>query len=115
VVSDARDVISMERTNDFRGVYHVLDGCISPIRGKGPEDIRLAELMARVKAGGVKEVILATNPDVEGDATSAYIAQLLKPYKIRVTRIAYGVPVGGNLEYIDEMTLSKSLFNRQDI
>jgi len=113
VVSDVRDVMAMERAGDYKGVYHVLNGCISPIKGKGPDDIRIKELIRRIDGERVSEVILATNPDVEGEATSAYIAQLLKPFQIKVSRIAYGVPVGGNLEYIDEVTLSRSLDNRQ--
>ncbi|HOV68767.1 MAG TPA: recombination mediator RecR [Clostridia bacterium] len=115
VVSDIRDAMSMERTRNYKGVYHVLGGCISPLQGRGPDDIRIKELIARIREGGVSEVILATNPDVEGDATSAYIAHLIKPFNIKVTRIAYGVPVGGNIEYIDEITLSKSLINRQNM
>ena len=115
IVSDVRDMLAMERMGDFRGVYHVLGGCISPLKGKGPDDLRIRELLSRVQSGRIREVILATNPDVEGDATSAYIAQILKPFPVKVSRIAYGVPVGGSLEYIDEVTLSKSMTNRQEI
>ena len=113
VVKDPRDVIAMEKTGSFKGVYHVLHGTISPIDGVGPDDIRIKELLSRLD--GVKEIILATNPDVEGDATAMYIARLLKPFGIRTTRIAHGIPIGGDLEYIDEVTLAKALDGRRDI
>lgn len=113
VVKDPRDIAAVERTRDFRGLYHVLHGTISPMQGIGPDDIRLKELLGRLD--GVKEVILATNPDVEGDATAAYIARLIKPLGLRVTRLAYGLPVGGNLEYTDEVTLSQSIEWRRDM
>ena len=115
VVGDARDIFAMERSREYRGKYHVLNGFISPLKGIGPDDIRLKELLERVAEGETKEVILATNPDVEGDATSAYIAQLLKRFNIKVTRIAHGVPVGGNLEYADEVTLSKAMEGRREV
>lgn len=113
VVKDPRDVIAMEKAESFRGVYHVLHGTISPMDGIGPDDIRIKELLARLD--GVEEVILATNPDVEGDATAVYIARLLKPMGIRTTRIAHGIPIGGDLEYIDEVTLAKALDGRREM
>jgi len=109
------DVIAMEKTRDFHGLYHVLHGVISPMNGIGPDDIRIKELIARVSGDGVKEVILATNPDVEGEATAVYISKLLKPMGIKVTRIAHGLPVGGDLEYADEVTLSKALEGRREM
>ena len=115
VVRDARDVFSMEKLREFRGKYHVLHGTISPMDGVGPDDIRIKELLARVENEGVKEVILATNPDVEGEATASYIARLLKPKGVRVTRIAHGIPIGGNLEYVDEMTLLKAVEGRREM
>lgn len=115
VVEDPRDVIAMERTRDFHGLYHVLHGAISPMDGIGPDDIRIKELLGRVSGDKVQEVILATNPDVEGEATAVYISKLLKPLGIRTTRIAHGLPVGGDLEYADEVTLSKALEGRREI
>lgn len=115
VVSDPMDVVAMEKTRDYKGVYHVLHGAISPMDGIGPEDIKVRELLNRVKAYDVKEVILATNPDIEGEATSMYIAKLLKPLGIKVTRIAHGVPVGGDLEYTDVVTLSRALEGRREM
>lgn len=115
VVEDPRDVIAMEKTRDFRGLYHVLHGVISPMNGIGPDDIKIKELIARVSDDIVKEVILATNPDVEGEATAVYISKLLKPMGIKVTRIAHGLPVGGDLEYADEVTLSKALEGRREM
>ena len=115
VVRDPRDVAAMERMHDYHGLYHVLGGTLSPMDGVGPEDIRIRELIARVEQGGVDEVILATNPDIEGEATAAYIARLLKPLGVRVTRIAHGVPVGADLEYADEVTLSKALEGRREM
>ena len=115
VVADARDVMSMERTREFFGRYHVLQGVLSPMNGVGPNDIRINELVERVKKGGVREVILATNPDVEGEATASYIARLLKPMGVACTRIAHGIPIGGNLEYTDEVTLAKALEGRRAI
>ena len=115
VVCDAKDVIAMERTREFHGKYHVLHGVLSPVDGVGPNDIRINELVERVKAGGVKEVILATNPDVEGEATASYIARLLKPMGVSCTRIAHGIPIGGNLEYTDEVTLAKAMEGRRQL
>ena len=115
VVRDARDVIALERMREFHGRYHVLLGTISPMDGIGPDDIRIRELVARVDAGGVNEVILATNPDVEGEATAVFIARLLKQREVRVTRIAHGIPIGGNLEYVDEMTLLKAVEGRREM
>jgi recombination protein RecR len=115
VVKDARDVSYMERMREFRGRYHVLGGTLSPMDGVGPDDIRIAELISRVKEDDVKEVILATNPDVEGEATAAYIAKQLKPLGVRTTRIAHGIPIGGNLEFVDEMTLFKAMENRREV
>ncbi len=115
VVEEANDLIAMEKARTYNGLYHVLEGALSPLEGVGPEALRLPELMKRVKAGGVKEVILATNPTVEGEATALYIARLCKPLGLKVTRIARGVPVGGDLEYADEVTLARALEGRRDI
>lgn len=115
VVEDPRDVVSMERIREFKGLYHVLQGVISPMEGIGPEDIRIKELLKRIREGDIREIIIATNPDVEGEATAMYISKLLKPVGIKITRIAYGIPVGGDLEYADEMTLSKALEGRREI
>ncbi|HHW56453.1 MAG TPA: recombination protein RecR [Clostridia bacterium] len=115
VVSHPMDVVAMEKIKEYKGVYHVLHGVISPIEGVGPEDIRIKELLERVKNGNVKEVILATNPDIEGEATAMYIAKLLKLSGIKVTRIAHGVPVGGDLEYTDVVTLSRALEGRREL
>ena len=115
VVKDPRDVAAMERMRDFNGQYHVLHGVISPMQGIGPDDIRIRELLSRLSDGSIKEVILATNPDVEGEATAAYIARLIKPMGIRVTRIAHGIPVGADLEYTDEVTLSRAFSGRSEI
>ena len=115
VVKHPRDVAAMERMRDYNGQYHVLHGVISPMDGVGPDDIRIRELMTRLASGEIKEVVLATNPDIEGEATAAYIARLVKPLMVRVTRIAHGVPVGGELEYTDEVTLSKAFENRREI
>ena len=112
VVRDPRDVAAMERMRDFKGCYHVLHGTISPMEGIGPEDIRIRELLARIGKEDIHEVILATNPDIEGEATASYIARLLKPMGILVTRIAHGLPVGGDLEYTDEVTLAKAMEGR---
>ena len=103
----------MERTREFHGKYHVLHGVLSPVDGIGPNDIRINELVERIKAGGVKEVIIATNPDVEGEATASYIARLLKPMGVACSRIAHGIPIGGNLEYTDEVTLAKAMEGRR--
>ena len=115
VVAEPRDVIAMERSREFMGVYHVLHGVISPLNHVTQEDIRIKELLSRVAAGGVREVIMATNPDTEGEATAMYISRLLRPMEIKVTRLAYGVPVGSQLEYADEVTLSRALEGRQEI
>lgn len=115
VVEDVRDVVAMEKTHEFRGVYHVLHGSISPMNGIGPDDIKIKELLSRLMGGEVKEVILATNPRVEGEATAIYLSKLIKPLGIKVTRIAHGIPVGGDLEYTDEITLSKALEGRREI
>ena len=115
VVEDVKDVVAMEKIHEFKGVYHVLHGSISPMNGIGPDDIRIKELLARLMDGSVKEVILATNPRVEGEATAIYLSTLIKPLGITVTRIAHGIPVGGDLEYTDEVTLSKALEGRREI
>lgn len=115
VVEDVRDIVAMERTHEFKGVYHVLHGSISPMNGVGPEDIKIKELLARLMDGQVKEVILATNPRVEGEATAMYISKLIKPLGIKATRIAHGIPVGGDLEYTDEITLMKALEGRREL
>ena len=115
VVEDPRDMAAYERTNEFAGSYHVLHGAISPMHGIGPQDIRLKELLSRLHEGDIQEVIVATNPNVEGEATAMYISKLLKPLEIKVTRIAHGVPVGGDLEFVDEITLSKALQGRREI
>ena len=115
VVEEPRDVMAMERTREFRGRYHVLHGALSPLEGVGPDNIRIKELLQRVGAAPVSEVIMATDPDVEGEATAMYVAKLLKPLGISVTRIAHGLPVGGDLEYADEVTLGKALENRRSM
>jgi recombination protein RecR len=115
VVQDAKDVAAMEKTHEFHGRYHVLHGAISPMEGIGPNDIRIKELVQRVGNSNIEEVIVATNPNVEGEATAMYIARLLKPFPITVTRIAHGLPVGGDLEYADEVTLAKALEGRRRI
>ncbi len=115
VVEDPRDVIAIEKTKEFLGLYHVLHGSISPMEGIGPEDIKIKELLQRIRELDVAEVILATNPTIEGEATAMYISKLLKPLGIKTTRIAHGIPVGGDLEYADEVTLSKALEGRREI
>lgn len=115
VVEDPKDVVAMERTREFNGVYHVLHGAISPMDGIGPNDIKIRELLERLKDDVVKEVILATNPNVEGEATAMYISKLLKPLGVKTTRIAHGIPIGGNLEYADEVTLTKAMEGRREI
>lgn len=115
VVAEPRDVIAMERSREFNGVYHVLHGVISPLNHVTQDDIRIKELLQRVASGAVREVIMATNPDTEGEATAMYISRLLRPMEIKVTRLAYGVPVGSQLEYADEVTLSRALEGRQEI
>lgn len=113
VVADPKDVIAIEKTREYRGLYHVLHGCISPMNSVGPDDIRVKELLERVAAEDIKEIIMATNPDTEGEATAMYISRLLKPFGVRVTRLAYGIPVGGHLEYADEITLMRALEGRR--
>jgi recombination protein RecR len=115
VVEQPADVVAIERSRSFKGLYHVLHGQLSPLRGAGPETIRAAELLARVRAGGVREVILATDPDTDGEATAHYLASLLKDQPVKLTRIAQGVPMGGDLEYLDEQTLSCALTSRREI
>lgn len=115
VVKEPKDVIAMEKLHEFKGVYHVLHGVISPMDGIGPNDIRIKELLARVNGGEVKEVIMATNPDVEGEATAMYVAKLIKPLGVEVTRLAHGIPIGSELEYTDEVTLSRALLERKSI
>lgn len=115
VVAEPKDVIAMERAREFSGVYHVLHGVISPLNHIGPDDICIRELLARVGRGEVREVIMATNPDTEGEATAMYISRLLRPMELRVTRLAYGIPVGSQLEYADEVTLLRALEGRRDI
>lgn len=115
VVEDVRDIMAMERTHEFKGVYHVLHGTISPMNGIGPEDIKIKELLNRIGNEDVKEIIIATNPRVEGEATAIYLSKIIKPLGIKVTRIAHGIPVGGDLEYTDEITLSKALEGRREL
>ena len=115
VVEDVRDVMAMERTHEFKGVYHVLHGTISPMNGIGPEDIKIKELLNRIANNDIKEIIIATNPRVEGEATAIYLSKIIKPLGIKVTRIAHGIPVGGDLEYTDEITLTKALEGRREI
>jgi recombination protein RecR len=115
VVHDSKDVIAMEKMKEYRGLYHVLHGAISPMDGIGPEDIKIAELLKRLTDEGVQEIIMATDPNIEGEATAMYMARLLKPTGIKITRIAHGLPVGGDLEYADEVTLSKALEGRREI
>ncbi len=116
VVEDVKDVIAMERTHEFKGIYHVLHGSISPMNGIGPDDIKIKELLDRINTNpDTKEIIIATNPRVEGEATAMYISKILKPLGIKVTRIANGIPVGGDLEYTDEITLAKALEGRREV
>ena len=115
VVEDSQDVAAFERTHEYDGLYHVLHGVISPLDGIGPEQLRIKELISRLNSPEVKEIIMATNPTVEGEATASYISRLIKPFGIKVTRLAYGIPVGGDLEYADEVTLSRALEGRDEI
>ncbi|UVI30558.1 recombination mediator RecR [Paenibacillus spongiae] len=115
VVQESKDLVALERMKEFNGQYHVLQGAISPIEGIGPDDIRIAELLKRLSDERVQEMILATNPNVEGEATAMYLSRLVKPFGIRITRIAHGLPVGGDLEYADEVTLSKALEGRREL
>ena len=115
VVAEPRDVVSIERSREFNGVYHVLHGVLSPMSHVGPDDIRIAELVKRVAEGEVEEIIMATNPDTEGDTTAMYISRLLKPFEVKVTRLAYGIPVGSNLEFADDATLLRALEGRREM
>ena len=115
VVEEPQNVSVIEKTREFRGVYHVLMGALSPLHGVGPDDLKIKTLLARVAAGGVEEIILATNPTVEGEATALYLARLLKPLGVRVTRIAMGIPVGSDLEYADEVTMTRAMEGRRDL
>lgn len=115
VVAEPRDVVAMERSREYQGVYHVLHGVISPLNHVGPDDLKLKELLTRVGEGNVREVIMATNPDTEGEATAMYVSRLLKPLEVKVTRLAYGIPVGSQLEYADEVTLLRALEGRREI
>ena len=115
VVEEPNDLLAMERTGEFKGRYHVLLGALSPLEGIGPDDIKVRELLARLDAGGASEVILATNPNVEGEATALYLTKLMRPLGVRITRIARGLPVGGDLEYADQVTLSKALEGRREV
>ncbi len=115
VVENVQALMAMERVKEYKGVYHVLHGTISPLDGKGPEQLKTRELVERVKSGAVKEVIIATNPTVDGETTALYLAKLLKPFSVRTTRLAYGIPVGGDLDYADELTLFRAIDGRKDI
>ena len=115
VVASPKDVVAIERAREYEGLYHVLHGVISPMNHVGPDDLRIKELLARVSLGDVQEVIMATNPDTEGEATAMYLSRLLKPFSVRVTRLAYGIPVGSNLEYTDDATLMRALEGRREM
>ncbi len=115
VVKEPKDVIAIEKLNEFNGVYHVLHGTISPLDGVGPDDINIKGLLERIKGGNVKEVIMATNPDVEGEATAMYISGLIKPFGIKVTRLAHGIPIGTDLEYADEVSLARAFLDRKTL
>jgi recombination protein RecR len=115
VVEEAFNIPTIEQTRDFKGLFHVLLGALSPLKGVGPQEIDVAGLLRRVQAGGVREVIIATNPNVEGEATALYIAQQLRPFSVRTTRLAFGLPVGGDLEYADQVTMAKALEGRREI
>ena len=115
VVEDFKGIMAFERTNEYKGLYHVLGGVLSPIEGVGPEDIRIKELLHRLQSDEVKEIILATNPDVKGEATAIYLFKLIKPIGVKLSRIAHGIPVGGDLEYTDEVTLAKALEGRREL
>ena len=115
VVEDVRDVVAMEKTHEFKGTYHVLHGSISPMNGVGPDDIKIKELVDRVAGGEIEELIMATNPDTEGETTAKYISKLCKPFGVKITRLAYGIPVGGNLEFADDATLARALEGRSEI
>ena len=115
VVEDPRDMAAYEKTKEFKGLYHILHGAISPMMGVGPSDIKIKELLERIQKEAIEEVIIATNPNIEGEATAMYISKLLKPLGIKITRIAHGVPVGGDLEYVDEITLTRALEGRREM
>jgi recombination protein RecR len=115
VVEEPRDLVAVEKTGEFHGRYHVLQGAISPIEGVGPDDLRIRELLSRLEPDSIREVILATNPNIEGEATAMYLARLLSPLGVRVTRIASGLPVGGDLEYADEVTLGRAFAGRREM
>lgn len=115
VVEDSRDMAAYEKTKEFKGYYHILHGAISPMMGVGPNDIKIKELLSRIQDESIEEVIIATNPNIEGEATAMYISKLLKPLGIKITRIAHGVPVGGDLEYVDEITLARALEGRREM
>ena len=115
VVADPKDVIAMERSGEYNGLYHVLHGVLSPMNHVGPDDLRISQLVSRVASGEVREVIMATNPDTEGETTAMYLSRLLHPFEVRITRLAYGVPVGSHLEYADDATLARALEGRQEI
>ncbi len=115
VVKEPKDVAAIEKLHEFKGVYHVLHGVIDPLAGVGPNDIRIRELLARLQEGGVKEVIVATNPDVSGDATAMYIAKLIKPFDVKVTRLAHGIPIGSEIEYTDDVTLARAFVERTQL
>ena len=115
MVADPRDVIAIERSREYRGRYHVLHGVLSPMNHVGPDDLQIRSLLDRVAQGGITEVIMATNPDTEGEATALYIARLLKPFGVKVTRLAYGIPVGGHLEFADDATLMRALEGRREL
>ena len=115
MVADPKDVVAMERSREYQGHYHVLHGVLSPMNRVGPDDLHIRSLVERVAAGGIEEVIMATNPDTEGEATAMYLSRLLKPFQVKVTRLAYGIPVGGHLEYADDATLVRALEGRREI
>lgn len=115
VVENARDILAFERVREYRGLYHVLGGALSPVNGITPDALRIRDLVDRVASGEIREIIVATDPDVEGEATAMYLARVLSPYAVKITRLAYGVPVGGNLEYTDEVTLNRALLGRRDL
>ena len=115
MVADPKDVIAMERSGEYNGLYHVLHGVLSPMNHVGPDDLRISQLVSRVASGEVQEVIMATNPDTEGETTAMYLSRLLRPFAVKITRLAYGVPVGSHLEYADDATLARALEGRQEI
>lgn len=115
VVKEPKDVVAMEKAHEFKGVYHVLHGVINPMEGITPNDIKIKELLGRIAEGGVKEIIMATNPDVEGEATAMYISTLVKPLGIKVTRLAHGIPIGSEIEYADEITISRAILDRKEL